>query len=92
MVPGDFREYEVSYDPHTVLLTAIVEADTLTAPLSVQIIDASGNVVLSAPTTLGKAIVTSTLTLPGLYTVRVMNAGVTAIGYKTKLITSQVPY
>jgi len=92
MVPGDFREYEVSYDPHTVLLTAIVEADTLTAPLSVQIIDASGNVVLSAPTTLGKAIVTSTPTLPGLYTVRVMNAGATAIGYKTKLITSQVPY
>jgi hypothetical protein len=92
MAAGEAREYEMEYDAHSVLMTAIVEASDLTAPLSIQIVDDNGVVLLTTPPALGKVVATATPLLAGVYTVRVINGGTAPVNYKTTLVGRQIPY
>jgi hypothetical protein len=75
-----------------VSMLAVIEATTVTAPLSIEILNDDGLVVLSTPAALGKAVATAVPALPGVYTVRVKNAGLTPVTYKTSIVTAQIPY
>lgn len=90
MGPGQSKGYEMFADGNSVLMVAIVEAAQLTTPLSIEIVDPNGAVLLSTPPALGKAVATATPVLPGVYTVRVKNAGLTSTTYKTTLIGKQI--
>jgi hypothetical protein len=92
MAAGETREYEMEYDAHSISLLAVFEATSATAPLSIEILDDDGLVVVSAPAVLGKAVATAVPALPGVYTVRVKNTGSTPVTYKTTIIGTQVPY
>jgi len=92
MNPGEYREYEMEYDAHSASLLAVFEAQELTAPLSIEIVNDAGQVVLSTPVALGKAVATAVPALPGIYTVRVKNVGLGAVNYKTTLIGTQLPF
>jgi hypothetical protein len=90
MAPGERKEYEMTSDPNSVVMLAVVEAATLTTPLSIEIVDPNGVVVLTTPPALGKAVATVTPGLAGVFTVRVKNGGTTATTYKTTLIGRQI--
>lgn len=90
MAPGEAKGYEMESDANSVLMVAIVEADDLTAPLSIEFVDPNGTVVLSTPPTAGRVVATATPLLPGLYTVRVKNDGFGSVTYKTTLIGKQI--
>ena len=92
MAPGEAKEYDMEYDEHSVLMLAVVEAADLTTPLAIDIVDPNGVVVLSTPPAVGKAVATATPALPGVYTVRVRNAGLTPVTYKTTLVGRQIQY
>jgi hypothetical protein len=92
MAPGESRAYEMEYDAHSVSLLAIVEAAELTAPLSIEIVDDYNNVLVSTPPAIGKAIATAVPALPGVYTIRVKNAGLKPVSYTTTIIGSKIPY
>jgi hypothetical protein len=90
MAPGEAKSYDMEWDAHSVAMLAVVEAADITTPLSIELVDQNGMVVLSTPSVLGKAVVTATPALPGLYTVRVKNGGLRSTTYKTTLIGKQV--
>ena len=90
MAPGETREYEMSSDDHSILMLAIVEAGDLTTPFAIDLVDPNGVVVLSTPPAVGKAVASATPALPGVYTVRVRNAGLSSATYKTTLIGRQI--
>jgi hypothetical protein len=90
MAPGQSKSYEVESDSNSVAMVAIVEAATLTAPLSIEIVDPNGIVVLSTPPVLGKVIATATPALPGVYTIRVKNGGLSSTTYKTTVISKSI--
>jgi hypothetical protein len=92
MGPGESREYEMTYDAHTVSMLAIVEAAQLTAPLAIEILTDDGTVLLTTPPALGKAVATAAPALPGVYKIRVRNTGTATINYKTTLVSAQIPY
>jgi hypothetical protein len=90
MAPGQSKAYEMESDSNTVLMLAVVEAADLMTPLSIEIVDPTGLVVLSTPPALGKAVATATPALSGVYTIRVKNAGTTTTTFKTTLIGRQI--
>jgi hypothetical protein len=90
MAPGGAKEYEMASDSNSLLFVAIVEAADLTVPLSIELVDPNGIVVLAVPTVLGKAVATATPALPGLYTVRVRNTGLKSTTYKTTLVGKSI--
>ena len=90
MAPGQSKDYEMAADANSVLMLAIVEAADLMTPLSIEIVDPNGVVVLSTPPALGKAVATATPALAGVYTVRVKNGGESSTTYKTTLIGKQI--
>jgi hypothetical protein len=90
VAPGESKGYEMAADGNSLLILAIIEAASLTTPLSIEIVDPNGIVVLSTPPALGKAVATATPALPGVYTVRVKNGGVTSTTYKTTLVGKQI--
>jgi hypothetical protein len=92
MAPGESRTYTMDYDQHNTLMLAVVEASELATPLAIDILDPTGLVIVSTPAVIGKAVATATPLLPGLYTVRVRNAGLTPATYKTTLIERQISY
>jgi hypothetical protein len=92
LAPGGTREYQMEYGANNLLLTAIFKATDITAPVTMQIVDDSGAVILNVPTTLGAAAATAYPPVPGVYTVRVTNAGFTPITYTTKVLTRQALY
>ena len=92
MAAGETRDYEMTYTANSVSLLAIVEAAEVTAPLSIEILDDAGTVLSSTPAVLGKAVMTSTPALPGVYTVRVKNAGQSPVSYTTTLIGKQISF
>ena len=90
MAPGEAKEYEMTSTSNSLAMVAIVEAATLTTPLSIQIVDPNGVVVLSTPPLLGKAVATATPALPGVYTIRVKNGGLSSTTYKTTLLNKSI--
>ena len=90
MAPGESKGYEMAADANSLLILAVVEAATLTTPLSIEIVDPNGVVVLSTPPALGKAVASATPALAGVYTVRVKNGGTTSTTFKTTLIGKQI--
>jgi hypothetical protein len=90
MGPGQAKEYEMASDSNSLLMVAIVEAADLTTPLSIELVDPNGIVVLTTPPVLGKAVATATPALPGLYTVRVRNTGLKSTTYKTTLVGKSI--
>jgi hypothetical protein len=90
MAPGESKDYEMAADANSLLILAVVEAATLTTPLSIEIVDPNGVVVLSTPPALGKAVASATPALAGVYTVRVKNGGTTSTTFKTTLIGKQI--
>jgi hypothetical protein len=90
MAPGGAKEYEMASDANSLLMVAIVEAADATTPLSIELVDPNGIVVLAVPTVLGKAVATATPALPGLYTVRVRNTGLRSTTYKTTLVGKSI--
>jgi hypothetical protein len=90
MAPGEAKSYDMEWNANSVAMLAVVEAADLTTPLSIEFVDPNGVVVLSSPPVLGKAVVTATPALPGLYTVRVKNRGLKSTTYKTTLIGKQI--
>jgi hypothetical protein len=90
MAPGESKGYEMEATSNSVAMLAIVEAATLTTPLSIEIVDPNGVVVLSTPPALGKAVATATPALPGVYTIRVKNGGLSSTTYKTTLISKSI--
>jgi hypothetical protein len=92
MAPGGAKEYEMESNSNSLLMVAIVEAADLTTPLSIELVDPNGIVVLATPAMLGKAVATATPALPGLYTVRVKNTGLRSATYKTTLVGKSIWY
>jgi hypothetical protein len=92
MGAGESKAYEMEYDAHSVSLLAIVEAADATAPLSIEIVDDTNTVLVSTPPAVGKAIATAVPAVPGVYTIRVKNAGQKSVSYKTTIIGSKIPY
>jgi hypothetical protein len=90
MAAGESREYEMTSDANSVLMLAVVEAATVTTPLSIEVVDPTGVVILATPPALGKAVATVTPALAGVYTLRVKNGGSTATTYKTTLVGKQI--
>lgn len=90
MGAGQSKAYEMESDPNTVLMLAVIEAADAMTPLSIDILDPTGVVVLSTPPALGKAVATATPVLSGVYTIRVKNAGTAETTYKTTLIGRQI--
>ena len=90
MAPGETKGYEMEANANSVLMLAIIEAATATTPLSIQIVDPNGVVVVSTPPALGKAVASATPALAGVYTVRVKNGGTASTTYKTTLIGRQI--
>jgi hypothetical protein len=90
MAPGEAKEYEMEYGANSVLMLAIVEAADLLTPLSIELVDPNGVVVLSTPPALGKAVATATPLLGGVYTVRVKNGGLRSTTYKTTLVGKDI--
>jgi hypothetical protein len=87
---GQSKSYETTADSNSLAMVAIVEAATLTTPLSIDIVDPNGVVVLSTPPALGKAVATTTPALPGVYTIRVKNGGLSSTTYKTTIISKSI--
>lgn len=86
MAPGTSKGYEMVWDANSVLILAIIEAADLTTPLSIEIVDPNGAVILSTPPALGKAVASAVPALPGVYTIRAKNGGTQTTTYKTTLI------
>ena len=90
MAAGQSKDYEMVWDANSVAMLAIIEAADPTTPLSIELIDPNGSVVLSTPPAFGKAVATATPALAGVYRVRAKNAGSTSTTYKTTLIGKQI--
>jgi hypothetical protein len=90
MGPGETKGYEMESNSNSVLMLAVVEAADLLTPLSIELVDPNGVVVLSTPPALGKAVATATPVLGGVYTVRVKNGGLKTTTYKTTLVGKSI--
>lgn len=86
---GQSSDFTVVAGPNTKALVAVITADNPTAPLSVQVFDPSGLSVVVPIATPGIAAATIVPTVPGNYTVRVKNEGLTAINHETMLINRE---
>jgi hypothetical protein len=89
LAPGQSTDYTVTATPNTLALVAAIQADTLTAPVSVQVIDPSGNTLVPAVPSLGAAVATIIPSTSGDYTIRVKNEGALPINHETQLITRE---
>jgi hypothetical protein len=87
---GQSLTYDMPADANTTLLLAVVQTTDLSASLVMEIVDPSGAVVVSVPAVAGKGVATASPALPGLYTLRVRNTGLTAATYTTTLIERSI--
>jgi hypothetical protein len=90
MTAGQVIAYETLADANTQLVLATVRATDVTTPLSIEIVDPNGVVVVSTPPAVGVATASATPLLQGVYTVRVRNNALTSRTYKTTIISKQI--
>ena len=88
---GTSNTYTVTTTSSTTLITVVATASDLGMPISIEIVDPLGVVVMSAVPTPGTALATTVPLRAGNYTVRVKNNGLTSVGLETLLITQSLP-
>jgi hypothetical protein len=86
---GQHSEQSVTLAPGTLLLVAIAQASDPLVPVSIEIVDAAGQVVATSPQTPGAAVLTWVPTAAGDYTARVKNNGSVPVRLSTSLITRE---
>jgi len=87
--PGQSTSYTLTAGPNTKALVASITADNPLAPVSIEIDDPNGIALALPLATPGTAVATAIPTTPGDYTVRVTNAGPTAITHETQLLARE---
>ena len=81
--------HDVTAAPGTVLLVGLVTTDNPIAPVTVEIVNALGQVVASSPTLPGASVVTYVPLAGGTYSVRARNNGFTPVRFSTTIITRE---
>lgn len=89
LAPGQSLSYALTAGSATKALVATITADSPLAPVSIEIDDPNGIVLAVPVATPGTAVATVVPTLPGNYTVRVTNAGMSTINPETDLLARE---
>ena len=90
MSPAQFEEFQMTAGVSTLAMIVTAVADNPLAPISVEVRNPSGLLVASTPPTPGAAAIAVPPSGAGIYTVRVKNAGLNAVGISTSLLTREL--
>jgi hypothetical protein len=80
---------DVTTASRTVLLVGVVTANDPVAPVTVEIVNAFGQVVAASPMLPGASVVTYVPLAGGTYSVRARNNGFTPVRFSTTIITRE---
>lgn len=90
MSAAQTEEFQMTAGANTLAMIVIAAADNPLAPLSLEVRNPAGLLVVSTPPTPGAAVIPVPLSGAGIYTVKVRNAGLNAVGISTTLLTREL--
>jgi len=91
VAPGQYAEDAFTVNPSTLLVVASATSTDLLSPLSVEVVNAAGQIVASSLAAAGAAVVTfAPPAAGGAYTVRVKNQGLGLATISTKILTREL--
>ena len=90
MSAAQTEEFQMTAGASTLAMIVTAVADNPLAPISLEVRNPAGLLVLSTPPTPGVTAIPVPASGAGIYTVRVKNAGLSAVGISTTLLTREL--